>query len=180
MTISDATVESFEVFDEHGNSLGLVPRREAHRRGLWHRAANVFVFVPDGRLLIQQRQLTKDVCPGAWDVSAAEHLKPGESFAAGAMRGLSEELGIEGATLEPVGEIVRFRLEMPETGLKDYELQQSFLTEYAGPVTPDSSEVMAIRSVRLSDLAAEMKQRPEAFTPWFRQRLSSLRGLLPA
>lgn len=166
--------EHFATFDESGNPLGITPRTEAHKRGLWHRASNIFLFFPDGRLLIQKRQLTKDTCPGAWDVSAAEHLKPGETFSEGAMRGLKEELGITGITLEPFGSITQFRLVAPEIGVKDYEFQQSFRTEYNGTIVPDASEVMDTRVITLRALDLEILEQPEAFTPWFRQRTTDL------
>jgi isopentenyldiphosphate isomerase len=166
--------EYFETFDETGEPLGIVLRDEAHRKGYWHRAANIFVFVPDGGLLIQRRQFSKDIWPGAWDVSAAEHLRPGESFEEGALRGLSEELGIVDAVLEPYGGITKFRLEVVDSGIKDYEFQQSFRTIYDGSVSPDASEVMDIRVVGLPALKAWFLRRPEDFTPWFRQRAADL------
>lgn len=170
--------ERFETFDESGKPLGVAARSEVHRRGLWHRASNVFLFFPDGKLLIQRRQFSKDVCPGAWDVSVAEHVKPGETFEAGAIRGLREELGVEVASLEPFGQVTRCRLNVPESGIRDYEFQQSFRTVYSGPVFPDIREVMETRMVGLSELQAEFEGRPEAFTPWLRRRAREL-DLLP-
>ena len=66
--------EVFETYDAAGLPLGLESRSFIHRHGIWHRASNVFLFDGNHRLLIQQRQMTKDVCPGLWDLSAAEHL----------------------------------------------------------------------------------------------------------
>ena len=163
--------ELFDIFDADGNPVGTASREEAHKKGLWHRASNMFVFFPDGQLLLQQRHLTKDVCPGAWDVSAAEHLQPGESFERGALRGLQEELGIQGVVVEPLGSVVKYQLDMPEIGVRDYEFQQSFRVEYDGPISPEPREVRATRKVWLADLQLEMQQQPETFTPWFRQRL---------
>lgn len=166
--------ERFQTFDESGNPLGVVARSEVHRKGLWHRAANVFLFFPDGKLLIQRRQFGKDVWPGAWDVSVAEHLKPGETFEQGAIRGLKEELGVDGVSLEPFGAVARSRLDAPESGIRDYEFQQSFRTVYSGPVFPDLREVLETRIIGLRELKAEFEELPEAFTPWFRQRAREL------
>jgi isopentenyl-diphosphate delta-isomerase len=166
--------EEFEIFDESGKRIGTAPRSEVHRNGHWHRASNVFLFYPDGRLLIQRRQTTKDVWPGAWDVSAAEHLLPGETFEQGAHRGLREELGVVGTTLELFGAVTKSKLEVPESGILDFEFQQSFLTVYGGQVSPDPAEVMETRVVDLEDLEAEFARYPETFTPWFRQRARDL------
>jgi isopentenyldiphosphate isomerase len=171
--------EQFETFDEDGNPADLVPRSRVHREGLWHRAANVFLFRTDGCLLLQRRQADKDVWPGAWDLSAAEHLKPGETYEEAALRGLQEELGIEGVSVEPLGGVAVSRVEVPEAGVRDYELQQSFRVLYDGPVVPDPVEVAEIRSISLPELAAAFAERPEEFTPWFRERAMDL-GLLSA
>ena len=166
--------EEFEIFDELGNRIGTAPRSEVHRKGYWHRASNVFLFYPDGRLLIQRRQTTKDVWPGAWDVSAAEHLMPGETFEQGAHRGLREELGVVGATLEVFGAVTKSKLEVPESGIRDFEFQQSFRTVYGGHVSPDLAEVMETRAVDPEQLASEFAMHPQTFTPWFRQRAMDL------
>lgn len=161
--------EQFEIIDERGTPLGLAPRSRAHREGLWHRAVHVFVFRSDGRLLIQRRQLDKDICPGAWDLSAAEHLKPGEGYLEGAMRGLREELGVhEAPPLEKIGVVSPARLDMPALGVRDYELQQSFRCVYDGAVVPDPSEVAEVRAIALDELRTAFGDRPAEFTPWFR------------
>jgi isopentenyl-diphosphate delta-isomerase len=133
--------------------------------------------VGENRLLIQRRQLTKDVCAGAWDLSVAEHLTPGESFEQGALRGLHEELGIANVRLERLGELVRARLEIPLLDLKDYEFQQSFRATFSGAIVPDPNEVMDTRVVSLAELASAFVASPDAFTPWFRQRAADLRLL---
>lgn len=166
--------EQFDTFSETGERLGTEYRSIVHREGIWHRASNVFVFFPDGRLLIQRRQLSKDVCPGAWDVSAAEHLKPGETFEEGALRGLEEELGISGVSLEPYGEVAKSRLDMPELGIRDFEFQQSFRTMYEGLIHANPEEVLEIRKIELESLEVEMTRQPDRFTPWFHRRAREL------
>lgn len=172
--------EQFEILDERGAPVGLASRTRAHREGLWHRAAHVFLFRADGRLLIQRRQLDKDICPGAWDLSAAEHLKPGESYLEGALRGLREELGVSealgAADLEPVGGVVTARLDLPEIGVKDHEFQQAFRCVYDGRLAPDAEEVAEIRTMTLTELHAALAARPDDFTPWFRSSAVCLGG----
>jgi isopentenyl-diphosphate delta-isomerase len=169
--------ELFETTDAEGNVTGIAPRSRVHREGLWHRAANVFLFRSDGRLLIQRRQCTKDVCPGSWDLSVAEHLKPGESYQEAATRGLHEELGVEHVALEPVGRVTRARLDGTENQIKDYELQQSFRGIFDGDVQANVDEVDEIAVVSLNDLSVAFRQRPQEFTPWFRDTATRLRFL---
>ena len=171
--------EPFQTFDASGYPTGVVARSRVHREGLWHCAASVFLFRSDGRLIVQRRQWNKDVCPGAWDLSVAEHLKPGENYEQAAMRGLREELGVDQVSLESFGGVTRARLDIPELELKDYELQQSFRAVFDGALRPDSSEVCEIDTLVLPDLTAAFGERPNDFTPWFRDtavRLGLCRG----
>lgn len=48
--------------------------------GLLHRAVYVWVFRPDGALLVQRRSPHKKIGPGQLDLSVAEHLQPGENY----------------------------------------------------------------------------------------------------
>jgi isopentenyl-diphosphate Delta-isomerase len=163
--------ELFQTYDDAGRPLGLVPRHEVHRRGLWHKASNVLLFDPAERLYLQLRAARKDVWPNAWDVSVGEHLQPGETFEQAAHRGLAEELSIRGVALLPLGGVVRGCIEIPEFGIRDCELQQSFRGIYAGAYAMDPGEVADVRCVPLRDLAEEIASTPDAFTPWLRSRL---------
>lgn len=170
--------ELFAVFDSDGRHIGVAPRALVHRQGLWHRAANVFLFRSDGYLLLQRRQDDKDVCPGAWDLSVAEHVQFAESFAAAAARGLCEELGIEQLGLESLGVVVAARLDVPGSGIRDYEFQQSFRTVFDGAISPSADEVAETRFVTIQQLAGEVDRQPGAFTPWFLDRARE-QGILP-
>ena len=165
------TDEPFEIFSEHGEPLGVAPRSRVHRLGLWHRSAQVFLFDRRQRLLLQRRSSAKDVCPGLWDQSVAEHLRPGESYLDGALRGLHEELGVTGVTLSPLGEPDRARLEEPALGIRDYEFMQAFSGQFDGPVHADPAEVAEVRALALDELAGWLAERPSDFTPWFRRNV---------
>ena len=159
--------EHFEIFTEAGELLGTAPRSQVHAEGLWHKSAQVFLFDSEGRLYLQRRADDKDVCPGMWDQSAAEHLTPGETYLQGARRGLAEELGISGVELTPLGEPFAGRLDQDELGIHDYELQQAFTGIWDGPVQPDPAEVAEVRSISLAALARWVQASAEDFTPWF-------------
>lgn len=171
--------EHFEIFSEAGDSLGTAPRSRVHAEGLWHKSAQVFLFDSHGKLYLQRRVDHKDVCPGLWDQSAAEHLTPGETYLQGALRGLKEELAVSGVALTPLGEPFAGRLDQPELGIHDYELQQAFHGIWAGPVQADPAEVAEVRTVALEDLADWVRTSPDDFTPWF-LRDAVRCGVLPA
>ena len=159
--------EWFQTYDEDGNKLALVPRSRVHATGLWHRAANVLLFRSNGKLLLQKRAAEKDVCPGLWDLSTAEHLIPGESYLEAASRGLAEELGIRQIALTPLGETVKVRLELP--GVCDCEFQQTFRGVSDAAVYPDPKEVAEVQTVTMAELHQQLELNPGRFTPWFRQ-----------
>ena len=164
--------ELFETFDEAGEPAGLVARDEVHARGLWHRSAHVFLFDSAGALLIQLRAPGKDLYPNHWDYSVGEHLKPGEDYLDGALRGLREELNVTGVSLQPLGTLIRSRTEGAADATSygraflDRELQQAFRGCYDGPLTPDHDEVAEVRWVTIAALRAWVAREPEVFTPW--------------
>ena len=95
--------ETVEEVDAAGNVLRLVSRREMRAEGLRHRSVFIAVMSEAGQILVHRRAETKDVWPGWWDLAVGGVLSPGESFEDGARREVAEELGLAGASLEPLG-----------------------------------------------------------------------------
>ncbi|TVS12902.1 MAG: NUDIX domain-containing protein [Gammaproteobacteria bacterium] len=174
MRCPDPRSELFEVFDDHGHVCGSMPRDEVHRSGCWHRSADVWLFRDDGALLLQQRASDKDLFAGCWDYSVGEHLRPGESFLAGALRGLEEELGLASIVLEPVGGLRRVVSEVPECDIRDRELARTFRGRIDEPVHPDGVEVDRVMWLQPEQLRQWMLQEPAAFTPWFMAAVKQL------
>ncbi|TNF81447.1 MAG: NUDIX domain-containing protein [Gammaproteobacteria bacterium] len=171
--------EQFEIFTEGGEPVGTAPRSRVHAEGLWHKSAQVFLFDSQGRLYLQRRVDSKDVCPGLWDQSAAEHLTPGESYLDGALRGLAEELGLPRVHLTPLGEPFAGRLDQDALGVHDYELQQAFIGTWDGPMRIDPEEVAEVRAVPTDELVSWISRSPEDFTPWFLRDVVRC-GILPS
>ncbi|MCP5179834.1 MAG: NUDIX domain-containing protein [Pseudomonadales bacterium] len=166
-------MEYFDTFDVDGTWIGQAPRAEVHARGYWHRSAHVFLFDGDGRMLLQRRAADKDLYPGRWDYAVGEHLRSGESYRRGAARGLCEELGLFGLSLQPLGALFAEPLTWP--GGVDCEFQQAFVTRHDGPVTADGVEVVALRWTDREALRVEAAESPHNFTPWFLRELGRLR-----
>lgn len=53
------------------------PTQATHMHKPCVQAVYVFVFNPEGELLMQRRSAKKKIAPGEWDLSVAEHLSPG-------------------------------------------------------------------------------------------------------
>src|SRR3989338_5068869 len=86
--------ESVVLVDESDKPVGQAEKLEAHRLGLLHRAFSVFVFDPQGELLLQQRAASKYHAAGLWANTCCGHPRPGEDLVAAAHRRLREELGL--------------------------------------------------------------------------------------
>jgi 8-oxo-dGTP pyrophosphatase MutT (NUDIX family) len=97
-------MEFLDIVDESGEPTGAtVPREEAHRQGILHRTAHVWLIrIRSGKLqvLLQKRSPGKDSYPGCYDISSAGHIPAGDGFLESALRELGEELGIRAAASE--------------------------------------------------------------------------------
>ena len=81
--------EHFQTYTEDGTPSALVARSDVHRLGLLHRSVHIFVWNTADELLVTQRSADKDICPSYWDLSAAEHQKPGETGVRNGIQGFT-------------------------------------------------------------------------------------------
>ena len=92
-------MEYLDIVDETGRPTGEIVSREiAHRDGILHRTAHVWVIRSSDRgydILLQKRSIEKESFPGLYDTSSAGHIPAGEEPLPSALRELSEELGIK-------------------------------------------------------------------------------------
>jgi isopentenyldiphosphate isomerase len=137
-------------------------RSRVHELGLWHRGVHVFLFTTDGKLLIQKRSADRTSSPSLLDCSVSEHVKAGESYLEAAVRGIREEMGVDGMELTPL-----FKLRM-QYGINDNEI--SLL--YEGTVDPlrvkfDPVEIESIEYLSRDEVDELMGEQPAAFCGWF-------------
>lgn len=156
--------ELFDIVNEDNVVVGQEWRSIVHQRGLWHRGVHIFLFTPDGKLVVQQRSKDRDTFPSALDCSVSEHLKVGEDYHQAAQRGLKEELGVAEIALQPR---VEFRMQY---GVNDFE----FCQVYEGIVAPelihfDPHEIERVTFQTLPELFALLQDEPAVFSHWFRQ-----------
>ena len=83
------------VLDSNGIKTGeILPRKEVHKKGLWHRIIVVAIVNEKNEVLIQQRSENKDKNPGMWDISVTGHLSAGQDSLTAATREISEEVSV--------------------------------------------------------------------------------------
>lgn len=156
------TDEFLDIVDANDKVVGRETRSVVHRRGDWHRGVHVFLFAPDGKLLVQKRSADRASAPSALDCSVSEHVLSGESFYEAAVRGLKEEMGVEGI---PLKRLAKFRMNY---GVNDNEISEL----YEGAVDPavvrfDPVEIESVHYFSMDELRAMMRDERAKFCGWF-------------
>ena len=158
--------EFLDVVNEYNQGIGQESRCTVHGSGLWHRGVHAFLFTPDRRLLVQRRSDAQDTYPGALDCSVSEHLKVGESYRDGAIRGLREELGIEQVRLTRL-----LQLKM-NYGPGDNMINDLYEGVYEGePPAIDWHEIQQVAYHTIHELEGIVVSGQATVTPWFVQLL---------
>lgn len=159
--------------DAQGRPLAAAPKKQAHEPpGQLHLAFSVFLFRPDGRLLVQQRARSKYHFPGVWANACCSHPEWGEDLVSSATRRVREELGVDCALTER-GAFV-YRAVDPVSGLVEHELDHVLVGEIAADPRPDPAEV---EQWDLVDPAAVAGYGPaEGYAPWFAEALALATG----
>ena len=164
--------EELILVDQDDNEIGFISKADAHDGGgVLHRAFSLFLFNEAGKLLLQQRAPGKRLWGGYWSNSCCSHPRRGESMEVATSRRLLEELNFE-AELEPVYHFC-YEARFGEVGSEN-ELCHVYLGKAKENVQPNDSEIAAIRFVSADELAAELADSPEHFTPWFKQEWGEL------
>ncbi|MGC4047150.1 MAG: isopentenyl-diphosphate Delta-isomerase [Armatimonas sp.] len=151
---------------EADEEVGTQEKLAAHQNGgQLHRAFSVFLFHPDGRMLLQCRALTKYHFGGLWTNACCSHPHPGEATPDAAARRLQEELSISAELTEAFSFV--YRAEDSATGLTEHEFDHVFIGRFDGVLVPNPEEVAEVAWVEPEVLLADLAQNPTRYTPWF-------------
>lgn len=162
-------MENVILVDEFDNEIGSMEKMEAHRKGMLHRAFSVFLFNTEGKLLIQQRALTKYHSPGLWTNTCCSHPRPNEPMENAVKRRLHEELGLDCRSQF----VFKFQYRaVIDNQLIEHEMDHVYVgTSIEEPIM-NREEVHSWKFARLQDLHDELTTRPESFTTWFKMILA--------
>ena len=161
--------ELFDIIDDAtGEVIGTAPRKRCHGDpSLIHRSVHIVVFNTAGQILLQKRNLHKDIQPGKWDTAVGGHLACGENFETAARRELAEELGIkEELELQHLFDS-RIRNEIESENIR------VFGVKLAGPFDYQRSEIDGVRFWNAEELADPANRRE--FTPNLLTELEELK-----
>ena len=85
--------EQVVLVDEKNNTLGLMPKLEAHQKAILHRAFSVFIINKENEMMLQQRAHQKYHSPLLWTNTCCSHQRDGETNVQAGSRRLFEEMG---------------------------------------------------------------------------------------
>jgi isopentenyl-diphosphate delta-isomerase len=158
-------VEQVILVDLDDCEIGVMEKMEAHKQAVLHRAFSVFLFNPQGKMLLQQRALTKYHSAGLWTNTCCSHPRPGETLDDAVTRRLMEEMGITAKVSKAFDFI--YQAELPDH-LNEHEFDHVFIGNYDDEVRPNHLEVANFVYQSIEEVAANLQSHPEKYTVWFK------------
>jgi isopentenyl-diphosphate delta-isomerase len=159
-------MEEFVILvDQNDRETGTMEKMQAHREAMLHRAFSVFVFNSSGKLMLQQRALSKYHSPGLWTNTCCSHPRPGERTEDAAHRRMIEEMGFDCAMEEAFSFTYKAAF---DNNLTEHEVDHVFIgiSDRLPEINPE--EVESYRFADMDRIRNEMMLNPENFTVWFR------------
>lgn len=165
--------EKVVLVDEKNEVVGLMPKMEAHEKGLLHRAISILLYNAKGEMLIQQRAKSKYHWPLIWSNAVCSHPRENENFQEAAERRLKEELNIN-CSLEEVYRFI-YKATDEQTGLIEHEYDVVYKGIYNEEIPFNPEEIESIRWITLDKLSQEIEEQPNVFSFWFKEILKKLK-----
>ncbi len=158
--------ELIDICDENNNLLGIQKMKsEAHREGLWHRAAHIWAYNSRGEILLQLRAKNKKLYPAVWDCSAAGHVSAGEEPIVSGIREAWEEIGL--LIQEENLEFYKlFKREQAYKSMTDREFYYVYFYKYDGDISNlklQKEEVEKIGFIPILEFEKGIKIHPEKY-----------------
>ena len=151
--------------DNNDNQIGLMPKLEAHEKGVLHRAFSVFIFNNDGELMLQRRALTKYHSPGLWTNTCCSHQRDGETNIISGKRRLNEEMGFDTELFEKTSFIYKAKF---DNGLTDHEVDHVLVGSYNHSPLINSTEGDSGKWMSMENIKKDIKDHPDYYTAWFK------------
>ena len=157
--------EKVILVDENDTQVGLMPKLEAHQKGLLHRAFSVFIFNSNHQLLLQKRAVSKYHSGGLWTNTCCSHPREGEETINAANRRLIEEMGIK-TNLRKVFDFI-YKAEL-DNELTENEFDHVFYGLYNQDPIINTEEADDFKWVDLETLNNDITVNGQNYTVWFK------------
>ena len=158
-------MENVILVDEKDNQVGLMPKLEAHQKGLLHRAFSVFIFNSDYKLLLQKRASSKYHSGGLWTNTCCSHQRDGEDIIDAANRRLNEEMGIK-TSLRKVFDFI-YTADL-DNNLIENEFDHVFYGVYDIDPIINKDEAEDFKWVDMETLKNDIENNKDQYTVWFK------------
>ena len=157
--------EQVILVNEQNEQIGLMPKMEAHKKGVLHRAFSVFIFNSKNELMLQQRAAHKYHSPLLWTNTCCSHQRDGETNIKAGTRRLSEEMGFTTA----LKEVTSFIYKAPfDNGLTEHEFDHVMTGFYEMDPVINKEEVEAWKWMPVEAVKFDIESNPEIYTAWFK------------
>lgn len=152
--------EVIVIVDEDDNPIGAKERSELEPSDIY-RAASLWIFNPEGEILIARRSLKKSKNAGKWGPTVAGTVGADESYQSCVERESQEELGLSGLSLQEGPKFF-----VTTDGIRRFnQLYLTVLNLQPEEFDFDIEEVSEVRWVTREWLEEAAQKHPEIFTP---------------
>ena len=156
--------EQVILVDTNDQPIGLMPKMEAHEKGVLHRAFSVFILNDKGKLMLQQRAFHKYHSPGLWTNTCCSHQRDGVTNIEAGKRRLQEEMGF----VTDLREVTSFIYKAPfNNGLTEHELDHIMIGKFNDIPNINPEEVADWRWMPVDAVRENIQNQPENYTVWF-------------
>lgn len=156
---------SVVLVDENDNEIGVMPKLEAHQKGLLHRAISVFLFDLDGKWMLQKRAAQKYHSTNLWTNTCCSHPFPNEKTLAAAHRRLFEEMGLVCKLNKALNFVYRAEL---DNHLIEHEFDHVFIGYTANLPIINKQEASDYKIISFEALDNDVQKNPTNYTEWFK------------
>ena len=159
------SIEKVILVDENDNQVGVMPKLEAHQKGLLHRAFSVFIFNSKYELLLQKRASSKYHSGGLWTNTCCSNPREGEEILDAAKRRLIEEMGID-TSLRKVHDFI-YKAEL-DNDLTEHEFDHVLYGIYNEDPIINKDEADDFKWIDMDSLNEDIKTNGNNYTIWFK------------
>ena len=157
--------EKVILVDKNDNQVGLMPKLEAHEKGVLHRAFSIFIFNSKYELLLQKRSSSKYHSGGLWTNTCCSHPREGEDILDAANRRLDEEMGIK-TSLRKVYDFI-YKAEL-DNQLTEHEFDHVFYGVFDNDPILNIDEAEDFKWVDMETLNNDIIKDEDNYTVWFK------------
>ena len=156
--------EKVVLVDKNDNQIGLMPKMEAHQKGILHRAFSIFLLNSENQILLQKRSSNKYHSGGLWTNTCCSHPRDGENIIDAGKRRLSEEMGINTDLKEAFQFTYKAEL---VNGLIEHEYDHVLIGKYNGAPILNKDEAEDYKWVSVEEVKKDIKENEMDYTVWF-------------